>query len=170
MCGPAVRQTNTHTHFLLHSLVLQPLRTDSVSIQYDIYVRVRATRLEKWFLVSGGVCSRTVHSHFRTIGATRLTNIYPGYICGAYTADGVTPGTQWKAQCWFKDTSWCHSQQTQSTNNKKERCVIPPIGTMEREYEVAITIFSIVQRLPQINQTAGENTHWGGFDLCGGGS
>ena len=44
----------------------------------------------------------------------------------------------------------------------------PPIGTMEREYEVAITIFSIVRRLPQINQTAGDNTHWGGVRPCWG--
>ena len=63
------------------------------------------------------------------------------------------------------------SLTTNAINKQKKREVCdPPIGTMEREYEVAITIFSIVQRLPQINLTAGENTHWGGFDLCGGGS
>ena len=58
---------------------------------------------------------------------------------------------------------------TNTINEKKEVCD-PPIGTMEREYEVAITIFSIVQEFPQINQTAGENTQWGGSDLVGGGS
>ena len=66
------------------------------------------------------------------------------------------------------------TQQPHKTNviNKQQKREVcdPPIGTMEREYEVAITIFSIVRRLPQINQTAGENTHWGGSDLVGGGS
>ena len=57
------------------------------------------------------------------------------------------------------------------TNQQRKREVCdPPIRTMVREYKVAITIFSIVQLFPQIDQTAGETLNGGGFDLCGGGS
>ena len=150
---------HTHTHSMLHSLAMQPLRTDSTrSVRY-IYVYTSLGCENGSLVVEAHARAQSTHRFYQL---TRHDSLI--YTQGIYV--GLTPPVvqsqahKWKLSVESRTPSGVAKRDNRHNRNK--RCVISPIGPMEREHKVAITIFSIVRRPPQINQTAGENTQWWG--------